>query len=213
MIAAFILLAAFFWLGHYVSTHPEPGALARMALAIRGHGNAIAWKFTQMGLAYVLAPLYLGLIVLAIFRPEWRVPALFAVSIALICWGTESAFQFFFARPRRLDWLIRHETAYSYPSGHATISTGFYFLCGLLALRSRLAPWLRYTIFIVLTCLTLGIMWSRVELAAHNITDIIGGVMLALAIILLGSAALEFMGLARGDAADSEASPHGGARI
>lgn len=207
-----MLLAAFFWLGYYVKTHPEPRTLATMALAIRGHGNAIAWKFTQMGLGYVLGPLYLALIVLAVFSREWRVPALFAVTIALLCWGAESGFQFFFARPRRLDWLIHHETAFSYPSGHAAISTGFYFLSGVLALRSRLAPWVKYTLFIVLTCLTLGIIWSRVELAAHNITDVIGGVMLALAIILLGFATLEFAGLARGDALDSEASAHGGAR-
>ena len=213
VIAAFILLAAVFWLGYYVTKHPEPSAFASIALALRGHGTAIAWKFTEMGWGYVLAPLYVALVALAIFRPEWRVPALFAVTIGLICWGAATGFQAFFHRPRRLDWLIRHERAFSYPSSHAAVSTGFYFLCGLLALRSRLAPWLRYTLFTVLTCITLGIIWSRVELAAHNITDVIGGVMLALAIISLGSAALEFMGLARGDAADSEASPHGGARI
>jgi len=196
-----------------VTTHPEPPALAALALALRGRGTAIAWRFTEMGWAYVLAPLYVGLIVLAIFRPEWRVPALFSVAIGLVCWGAAAGFQQFFARPRRTDWLIRHETSFSYPSSHAAISTGFYFLCGLLALRSRLlAPGLRYTLFAVLTLLTLAIMWSRIELAAHNITDVIGGVMLALAIILLGAAALEWTGLARGDAADSEASADGGAR-
>lgn len=145
-----------------------------------------------MGWGYVLGPLYLALIVLAIFRREWRGPALFAVAIALICWGAATGFQHFFARPRRLDWLVRHETAGSYPSSHAAISTGFYFLCGVLALRSNLAEWLRYTLFVLLTFVTLAIIWSRIELAAHNITDVIGGVMLALAIVLLGAAVVEF---------------------
>ena len=147
-----------------------------------------------MGWGYVLGPLYVALIALAIFRPEWRRPALFAVAIALICWGAATEFQHFFARPRRTDWLIRHETAGSYPSSHAAISTGFYFLCGLLALRSNLAAWLRYTLFVLLTFVTLAIIWSRIELAAHNITDVIGGVMLAFVIISLGAAALEFAG-------------------
>lgn len=164
-----------------------------------------------MGWGYVLGPLYLALIALAIFRREWRVPALFAVAIALICWGTATGFQHFFARPRRLDWLIRKEPAFSYPSSHAAICTGFYFLCGFLALRSRLAAWLRYTLFVVLTLLTVAIIWSRIELAAHNITDVIGGVLLAAAIILLGWAVLEWTGLARSGALDSEASAHGGA--
>ena len=144
-----------------------------------------------MGWGFVLGPLYIALIVLAIFRPQWRVPALFAVAIALICWGAADALQHYFHRPRRIDWLMRHETAGSYPSSHAAISTGFYFLCGLLALRSHLVRWLRVTLFTVLTLVTLAIIWSRIELAAHNITDVIGGVMLALAIILLGEAVLE----------------------
>jgi len=188
------LFAAFLLLGRYVTTHPEPHGLSAFALALRGHGTAIAWKFTEMGWGYVLGPLYVALIVLAILRPEWRVPALFAVATGLICWGAADAFQHYFARPRRTDWLVRRETAFSYPSSHAAISTGFYFLCGLLALRSRLTGWLRYALFVTLTLITLGIIWSRIELAAHYITDIIGGVMLGLAIILLGTALMEFAG-------------------
>jgi membrane-associated phospholipid phosphatase len=184
----------FLLLGRYVTTHPEPHALSVFALQLRGHGTGIAWAFTEMGWGYVLGPLYVALIVLAILRPEWRVPALFALAIGLICWGAADAFQHFFARPRRNDWLIRHETAFSYPSSHATISTGFYFLCGLLALRSRLAGWLRYGLFAALTLITLGIIWSRIELATHYVTDVIGGVMLATAIIMLGAAAMEFAG-------------------
>ncbi len=194
VVFACIVLAVFFWLGFYVTKHGEPHTLNAFALQLRGHGTAIAWRFTEMGWGYVLGPLYVALIVLAIFRPEWRRPALFAVAIALICWGAATGFQHFFARPRRLDWLIRHETAGSYPSSHAAVSTGFYFLCGLLALGSHLKAWLRYTLFIVLTFVTLAIIWSRIELAAHNITDVIGGVMLALVIIGLGAAAAEFAG-------------------
>jgi undecaprenyl-diphosphatase len=206
-----VLFAVFFWLGWYVTKHGEPQALAAFALQLRGHGTGVAWRLTEMGWGYVLGPLYLALIVLAIFRPEWRVAALFAISTALICWGAATGFQHFFARPRRLDWLIRKEPAFSYPSSHAAICTGFYFLCGFLALRSRLADWLRYTLFTVGTLLTLAIVWSRIELAAHNITDVIGGVLLAAAIILLGWAVLEYTGLARFGALDSEASAHGGA--
>lgn len=188
------MFAAFLLLGRYVSTHPEPHGLSVFALQLRGHGTGVAWVFTEMGWGYVLAPLYVALIAFAIFRPEWRIPALFVVAMALICWGAATEFQHFFARPRRTDWLIRHETAFSYPSSHAAISTGFYFLSGLFALRSQLPSWARYTSFVVLTIITLGIIWSRIELAAHHITDVIGGVLLALAIILAATAIMEFTG-------------------
>src|SRR5581483_10626178 len=119
--AALALLAVFFWLGWYVTKHGEPQALSAFALQLRGIGTPIAWRLTEMGWGFVLGPLYLALIVLAIFRREWRVAALFAVAIALICWGAATGFQHFFARPRRLDWLVRKEPAFSYPSSHAAI--------------------------------------------------------------------------------------------
>jgi undecaprenyl-diphosphatase len=129
-----------------------------------------------------------------VISPRWRLPAFVIVAAALVAWGAADQFQHFFARPRRDDWLIRHEHAFSYPSSHAAISTAFYFFWGLVLSRSRFAAWVRVAAFIVLTALTLGIIWSRLALAAHYPTDVIGGTVLGAVIILLAVALVRTAG-------------------
>ena len=187
-IVAIVLFAGFFWLGLYVTHNGEPPAMWAFAQHVRGHAIGLAWAFTNMGWPQVLAPLYLITIAIAIFKPEWRLRALYVLVVALICWGAADGFQHFFARPRRDDWLIRHEHAFSYPSSHAAISTGFYLLWGIMLLRSRLAPALRYGAFAVLAAITVGIIWSRLALGAHYPTDVTGGFVLGLVVSLLAAA-------------------------
>ncbi len=187
-VAGIVFFAGFFWLGLYVTHRGEPPMLWAFAQAVRGHAIGLAWIFTNMGWPQVLAPLYLITIAIAIVKPEWRLRALYVLAVALVCWGAADGFQHFFARPRRDDWLIRHEHAFSYPSSHAAISTGFYFLWGVLLLRSRLAPLARYGGFAVLLAVTLGIIWSRLALAAHYPTDVAGGFVLGLVVSLLAAA-------------------------
>ncbi len=187
-IPAIAIFAAFMWLGFYVTRYGEPPVLWSFAQAVRGHAAGLAWFLTNVGYAYVLAPLFGATALVGIFSPRWRVPALYVLAVALICWGAADNFQHFFARPRRDDWLIRHEHAFSYPSSHAAITTGFYFLWGFVLLRSRLPAWVGVGAFVLLTSATLGIMWSRLALGAHYPTDVIGGAALGAAIILLAAA-------------------------
>ncbi len=182
------------WLGYHVVLHGEPRALWAFAQAVRGRGIGAAWVLTNIGYAQVLAPLYGACLVLAAVSPRWRLPALFAVAVGLICWGAADGFQHAFARPRRDDWLIRHEHAFSYPSSHAAICTGFYFLWGVMLLRSRLSAWLRRSAFLLLAALTLAIIWSRLALGAHYPTDVIGGAALGAVVILLASALVRTAG-------------------
>lgn len=198
-IAAIVLFAVFLALGGYVVRHGEPPVLWAFAQSVRGHAVGLAWGFTNAGWAPVLAPLYTICLIVAAVNKQWRVRALYVVIVALICWGLADGFQHFFARPRRGDWLIRHEHAFSYPSSHAAISTGFYFLWGWVLLRSELRRWIRYTCFIVLTAITLGIVWSRLALAAHYPTDVFGGILLGLAVSLLVAAEVKVLA-ARGSA-------------
>jgi membrane-associated phospholipid phosphatase len=194
LVAALVLLVGFWWLGVYVTKHGEPPALWAFAQAVRGHGVWVAWAFTNAGWPAVLGPLYAASIAVAIFVRPWRVRAVYLVSVALVAWGCADAFQRLFARPRRLDWLIRHEHAFSYPSSHAAISTAFYFLAAVLLLRSELRPWIRYCSFAILIAMWLGILWSRLALAAHYPTDVIAGTCLGVALALLGAAFVRLTG-------------------
>lgn len=191
---ALILFAGFWWLGVYVSHQPEPPALWAFAKAVRGHEIWVAWDFTNAGWAPVLAPLYAICLAVGVFIRRWRARMFYLLTSALVAWGAADGFQRFFGRPRRLDWLIRHEHAFSYPSSHATISTAFYFLAGVLLLRSELAAPLRCAAFAILVGMWLGILWSRLALAAHYPTDIIGGVCLGLVIALIGAAVVRATG-------------------
>ena len=191
---AIMLFSGFWWLGLYVQHHSEPPALWAFAESVRGHAIWVAWAFTNAGWPQVLGPLYAACIAVAVFVQRWRVRMLYIVVIALTAWGSADGFQRFFARPRRADWLIRHEHAFSYPSSHAAISTAFYFLAGVVLLRSELAPWIRYGAFAALTAMWLGILWSRLALAAHYPTDVIGGTCLGLVLALIGAAVVRVSG-------------------
>lgn len=194
VIAAIVLFAAFMWLGYHVKSHGEPPPLWAFAQSVRGHAIGLAWALTNVGYAHVLAPLYIITLIVAVASPRWRLPALTILAVALIAWGAADGFQHYFARPRREDWLIRHEHAFSYPSSHAAICTAFYFFWGLAVLRSNVSAWLRVGTFAVLTALTLGIIWSRLALGAHYPTDVIGGTALGVVLVLLGVALVRTAG-------------------
>lgn len=192
--AAALLFAGFFYLGFWVTAHGEPRALLSFAHAAVGHQVNLAWAFTNAGWPPVLGPLFVCCIIVAARSPRWRVRALYVLAVTLICWGAADGFQHFFARPRRDDWIIRHEHAFSYPSSHAAMATGFYALWGVMLLRSEFGRAVRYCSFIALLAMALGIMWSRLALGAHYPTDVLGGVMLGATISLLGAAAVRIRG-------------------
>lgn len=191
---AALCFLAFVVQGFDVTRHGEPAWLLPVEHALRGHSLLVAWILTWTCYAYVLAPLYIALIVLAIASPKWRVAAIASIVISLACWQSADLFQHLFARPRQLGWLVRHETAFSYPSSHAAISTGFYFLWALLLRASDLPAGVRYGGFWGLTALTVAILWARLALAAHYVTDLVGGVLLAGTIILVAIAVCERFG-------------------
>ena len=189
---AAICFLGFVVLGFAVTRNGEPQVLLQVEHVLRGRSLLVAWVLTWMCYAYVLVPLYIALIILAIVSPRWRVPAIASIVISLVCWQSADLFQHAFARPRRLDWLVRHETALSYPSSHAAISTGLYFFWALVLRASDLPVATRIWGFWSLTLLTLAIMWSRLSLGAHYVTDLAGGVLLAFTVILVALAVLRW---------------------
>lgn len=191
---AAVLFAGFLACGYAVARNGEPAALWSFAQAVRGHAIGLAWALSNAGFFHTMAPLNAACLLLAIFSKRWRFPALFVVAVTLLCWGAADGFQHYFARPRRDDWLIRHEHAFSYPSSHAAISVGFYALWGVLLLRSTVPGWLRWSAGPLLLLVALGIMWSRLALAAHYPTDVLGGGLLGTAVVLLALALVRAAG-------------------
>jgi len=187
--AAIVAFALFILLGKQVTHYGEPAALLEIERGLLNHSSLIAWWLTWMGYAYVLGPLCLALIAVAWRFPQWRGRVAFAVAVLLAAWLGADYFQHFFARPRRADWVVKHESAFSYPSSHAAIAVGFYMLWGEIIRRSELPERVRWYLAPVLDVVALGILWARLALGAHYLTDLAGGVLWALAVIAAGMAA------------------------
>jgi undecaprenyl-diphosphatase len=182
-VTAIAAFALFILLGHHVTHRGEPEALVPLEAALLNHGSLIAWWFTWLGYAYVLGPLCIALIVVAWRYPEWRGRVGFGIVVLLLCWLGADYFQHAFARPRRLDWVVKHETAFSYPSSHAAIAVGFYLLWAEIVRRSDMPVRIRGAGALLLAAVALGILWARLALGAHYITDLGGGALWAVAVI------------------------------
>jgi len=187
-IAAASFAAAFVLLGVEVARFGEPSLLVGFERALVNHSSLIAWWLTMSCYAQVLGTLGLVLLVVAWRVPAWRGRILFSLGALLACWLAADLSQHLFARPRRLDWVVKHETAFGYPSSHATIAVGFYGLWAWLVAASDLPG--RRLIACLLAALVLGILWARLALGAHYATDLLGGAFLAVALVCAGAGAL-----------------------
>lgn len=187
-VAAGLFAFAFVALGLLVGHSGEPGPLVALERATVGRSALIAWWLTWACYPQVLGPVGVALLIVAWRSPQWRGPILFSLASLLVCWLAADLCQHLFARPRRLDWVVKHETSFSYPSSHAAIAVGFY---GFGAWRlwragtpeTSVAGWL-------LGVLVAAVLWSRLALGAHYATDLAGGALLAAAVVCAGAGAL-----------------------
>ncbi len=190
LINAIVAFGVFAWLGSYVTHNGEPILFIGWESALLNHSTLVAWWLTWSCYVYVLVPLAVILLVVAWRVPAWRGRIAFSLVMLLLCWQGADFFQHLFARPRRLDWVVRHETAFSYPSSHAAISFGFYGLWAAMIRRSELSSTVRSVVPPLLVALVLGTCWSRLALGAHYLTDLVGGALLACALLSAALAVL-----------------------
>jgi membrane-associated phospholipid phosphatase len=179
-VAAF---ACFIALGVAVVRGGEPAALLAFEQMLFDRSTLVAWWLTRTCYPGVLLPIAIALLLLAWRVPAWRARALFSVAMLLLCWRGADLAQHFFARPRPIEWVIKHETSFSYPSSHAAIATGFYALWAVMLYFSELPTRIRSIGAVLLAALAIGICWSRLALGAHYLTDLVGGALLAVGIV------------------------------
>jgi membrane-associated phospholipid phosphatase len=189
---AVVSAALFAWLGFSVTRYGEPAAFAGMERALVNHSTLVAWWITWSCYIQVLVPVCVVLLVLAWQFPQWRARILFSIVVLLLCWRGVDLLQHVFARPRRLDWVVKHETSYSYPSSHAAIATGFYVLWAIMLATSELSRRTRVIGAGLLILLALAICWSRLALGAHYLTDLVGGALFAIAVVSAAAAVVPF---------------------
>lgn len=183
LIVAVLAFGAFVLLGMDVVRYGEPAALSAWESSLLDHSTLVAWWLTCACYPAVLIPVAVALAIAAWLVPPWRSRIVFSIAMLLLCWRGADLFQHVFARPRPLHWVVKHETAFSYPSSHAAIVAGFYWLWAVMLYRSELPRRARAAAASLLAILGLGICWSRLALGAHYVTDLIGGALIAVAIV------------------------------
>jgi membrane-associated phospholipid phosphatase len=184
---AVVAAALYAWLGIAVS-HAPPAGIDLMGAALAGEAPHVALVFTASCWFPVLVSYgVVGLIVARLVR-SWRARTVTSVLTTLVFWKVSDALKDVFHRTRPPYWHLIHETSYSYSSGHALFATIVYWLWAYFVWHSTLPRAVRVTIAPLLALWGCGIIWSRLALGAHYVTDLVGGVLLGIVALSLGSA-------------------------
>lgn len=182
------------FLGSEVSQAP-PAGIDLAGRAVAGELPHAALTFTASCWWQVLVSLGVLAIVLALLVPAWRPRVTFSIVTTVAGWLASDQIKNLFARTRPSYWILHHETSWSYPSGHAMFAVLVYGLWSYFIARSELPqPW-RTGLSAAAAVWALGVIWSRLALGAHYVTDLIGGVLFG--ITMLGVAAAIANGIPR----------------
>lgn len=179
--------ATYALLGAAVS-HVPPSGLDAAGAALTGGWPRLALIFTESCWWEMLAALGIIGIGAAIRFPAWRARIVTSIITTLVLWQLSDALKRVFGRPRPPYWRLIHETSLSYSSGHAMFATVVFGLWAYFVWNSALPGRARALISPLLLLWALGILWSRLALGAHYVTDLAGGVLLGLAGLAAGAA-------------------------
>ncbi|MGA2396346.1 MAG: phosphatase PAP2 family protein [Candidatus Lustribacter sp.] len=83
---------------------------------------------------------------------------------------------------------MHHETSWSFPSGHAMFAVVVYGLWSAYFARSDLPQPFRAALATAFALWALGVIWSRLALGAHFVTDLIGGVLFGVTMLAVAAA-------------------------
>lgn len=182
---AALLFGAYCVLGSAVS-HAPPGTFDRAAAALFfGHSTAVAILLTKLGLLPSYLTVCVALVLLALVRRNLVRDVAIAIVALLGAEAANQALKVYFLRPRSDNWLYVHEKTYSYSSGHATLSLVFYGFWACVAATSSLEPRAKVAAVALLSSVFLAIGWSRMALGAHYATDVLGGYLLGVVVLLV----------------------------
>jgi len=184
---ALVAALAYAVLGAGVS-HAPPRGIDLAGRALAGEAPQLALIFTASCWWYVLVVFGVVALVVAARVPAWRARAITSVVTTLIAWQASDVLKNIFRRPRPDYWNLIHESTFSYSSGHAMFATIVYALWAWYVWRSGLPRAVRLGVPPLLILWAGGILWSRLALGAHYVTDLAGGVLLGITALALAAA-------------------------
>ena len=100
--------------------------------------------------------------------------------------------KYLFVRPRPFEWMLIEETGYSFPSGHAMVSVGFYGMLIYLIWLTGISKNKKIILTIIISLLIFLIGLSRIYLGVHYCSDIIGGFTLTLSYLIIVTTLIDY---------------------
>ena len=136
---------------------------------------------SHLGSAVVLITLTISFLLLLKNKKDSRCIALNLILVFLL----NRILKFIIARPRPEILRLVPEDGYSFPSGHAMVSMGFYgFLIYLIYTKVKNKK-VKYPLVVFLGLLIILIGISRIYLGVHYFTDVIGGFIIAILYLIV----------------------------
>ena len=204
LIVAFIDMLA---LGTSASKPLDTGVVRTVAAFRFGPMVLLSKIFTFLG-STTMTVLWVALAALAFWLTKHKVQAAF-----IVCSIVGSGI---------ITWILKHivnrprpdityqggnvEDPYSFPSGHTLNSTVFYGTLALIALYATITTAQKILITVLCTVMPLMVGFSRIYLAQHWVTDVLGG--LAVGLAWLGCVALAYAWIAKRQEEKPEADAH-----
>jgi membrane-associated phospholipid phosphatase len=169
-------------------SHAPPFGIDLAGRALAGEAPRLALIFTASCWWPVLVSLGVLAIAVADRFPAWRPRAVFALATTLVTWQLSDVLKNVFRRPRPEYWTQIHEPSFAYSSGHAMFALVVYWLWAWFLWNSDLPRGARVVFAPLLVLWGCGVLWSRLALGAHYVTDLTGGVLLGTTMLALAAA-------------------------
>ena len=150
--------------------------------------TAILKIVTFFGEAKLLIPVgILGSAIGFLFYKDNKRTICFAGNLVFVA-GMNWAIKHVVQRPRPNESLrLVTEDGYSYPSGHAMVTTAFYGLIIFFVCNNVKNKLLRNLICVGLSLLIILIDFSRVYLGVHYVTDVLSGSLISIAYLIVAT--------------------------
>lgn len=150
--------------------------------SVRGsQGDKVFILITMLGESKNIFLMYVAVLGWLSIRKSWRA-VIHWLLLGVFCFAGVEVLKVIVHSPRP-GGLIQSPKGYSFPSGHTTLSTGIFGMLAVLIAREMRGNlrWIPYAISFLM-CLFIG--FSRLYLGAHWFTDVMGGYLYGLIVVM-----------------------------